>query len=569
MRRLPISPRRAWLCCVMTVSVMVLADVDNAQAADARDAIPDAASLVIRWKTPQPSLENLSEFVEAVQPGMGETIRGSLPRIGEILGNPGFKGVRTDQDLWAIVFQEPQVLPTIVYVMTAKDADDVKDALPVNFHVHVEGKIVAYSEDEDALEMVRQRLAGERKSIWPRIDDASRQLMDAADLSLLINVRQLVEDFADELDQAEPLFEAILEDLSDTVPDAQRGQIEPLLDMYKKLGSLVIRGLRDSNSLVVGVSVAKSSLRIEKRLQFTSGTAAAKEFSTAIDGELRLIDKLPAGQPVYVGLKANVNSLVEWSMSFARTTLANGTNEQKSELEAASKAARTLKFEELALYMNVGLEAPVLRTGAVTLVTPAQEWRDIARRIAKAFSEVQLPGMTQQTVLEPGVDKIGGGEVDHVTVTQKFEDSDAEENQKKMLDLLFGEAGMQQWLLYQTNRVAQTMGGGKAELQNLVTALDAASSNPSVTELRGHFFKKANVLVLIDLPRLVLNGLTVAVKHQLIPLDEQSFDDIKLDPSFIGIAIAGQDGAIGSQLEIPALQIINLSKLFQKINQLR
>ena len=183
------------------------------------DAVPATASVVVRWKSPQATLDKLGDFVDEVQPGVGAVVRSGMQQLGQAFSNPEMKGIDVSQDVWVIVFAEPQAIPTVVFVMTAKDVDDVKDALDSNFEFHSVGKLIAYSLDEDALSEVSKRLAGEGKAIWSTIDPATKKLFDAAEVSVLVNLKQLTEDFSDELDQAGPQLDAFLDQLTTAIPD--------------------------------------------------------------------------------------------------------------------------------------------------------------------------------------------------------------------------------------------------------------------------------------------------------------------------------------------------------------
>ncbi len=536
--------------------------VSNAQAAPPADAVPDSASVVARWKAPEKSLGKLADYVDAAQPGMGDLVRGSLASMGDAIGNPDLKGVDTTQDIWAIVFAQPNEIPTVVYMLTAKDVDDVKDGLASNYEVHTEGKLVIYSEDEEALAEVRKRLGGEGKSLFSTIDAASKKLFDGSDVSVLVNVSQLAEDFSDELEQAEPQLDALIDQITGAMPEAQRPQLEVIFGVYRDLGKVILHGVKDTNSLAMGVTFTATTIRYEDRLQVEDDSDTAKFLASQPAGDLSLLSKLPLNKPAYVGVKADMPRLIEWSMDLTKGMLKDASAEQLAQIDSATKEMAKLKYEEMAMYFDLAGKSPAMRAGVVSAVTPTTKLREISHKLLKSMSEIETVGITQKMKLEPNAVKIGAATADRVTLTQEFDDSlDPAGMQKKMQNLLFGEGGMKSLYMYQAKLALQTMGGDAAEMQGLVTALESTKKDAAVTAARKRLAEKANLLVLVDIARLMANGFRLAASENAISLDLDALDGLKLEPSFIGYTFACEPTGTRTQLEVPLLQVQNIYKL--------
>ena len=539
--------------------------VSTAQAAKPADAVPDSASVVARWKAPEKSLGKLADYVDAVQPGIGAVIRGGLPEMGQGIGNPDLKGVDTEQDIWAIVFAEPGgAPPTVVFMVTAKDVDDVKDGLASNYEVHVDGKLVIYSTDEEALEEVKKRLGGEGKALLSTIDAASKKLFDASDVSVVVNISQLAEDFSNELEQAEPQLDALIETITANMPEAQRPQMEVAFGIYRDLGKVILHGIKDTKSLTMGVTFTETTIRYEDRLQVEDGSDTAKFFASLPPGDLSLLSKLPPNKAAYFGVKADMSRMMEWSMNLTKGMLKDASAEQLAQIDSATKEMGKLKYEEMAMYLDLAAKAPAMRGGGVTAVTPTTKLREISHKLMKSMSEIETVGVHQKMKLEPNAVKFGGVSADRITLTQEFDDSlDPFGIQKKVHALMFGEDGMKQLHLYQTKHVLQTL-GGDAEMQGLVTAMDPTNmskKDAAMTAARKRFSEKANLLVLVDVPRLMANGFRLAALESAISLDLDALDGLKLEPSFIGYSLSCEATGVRSQLDVPLLQVQNIVKL--------
>ncbi len=559
MRRLLVS---AGTYCLLWVVTTV--SVANAQVIQPAEAIPDSASLVARWKTPQATLGKLADFVDGVQPGFGAVVRSNLPEVGNLIGNPGLKGVDVDQDFWMVMFAESGEEPHLVFILTAKDVDAVKSALAEDYEVHTAGKLVAYSEHEESLAKVRTRMNGEGKALSSKVDAASKTLFEASDLSILVNVKQLATDFADELAQAEPQLDAMIEQITNAIPDEQHAQMEMAFNIYRQLGKWALIGVRDTNTLTSGVTFTKTAIQYEDRLQVVDGTETSRFLARQQAGDLTLVSRLPANKSVYVGFKFDLSGMMQWSMALSKNLLMKDAKpEQTAQFDEAVKQMSQLKYDEMAIYFDLDGKSPAMRSGGVSVITPTNVIREISRKMQNSLADIHAPGFSQKTTLETNAEKIAGNDVDRVTIKQEFEDSsDPLGVQKKIQTTLFGTEGMQQLFMYQPTRTLQTMGGGSSEMQSLATALDSAKPTESVVATaRQRFPAKANLVALTDLPKLAVSGLRLVAEQKLFPINVAALERLKFTPSFIGYGLAIEPTAVRTQLNIPIEQVQSIVKI--------
>ncbi len=538
--------------------------VSFATAADPSDAVPDSASVVLRLKAPETTLGNLGDFVDAVQLGVGAVVKGNLAALGLAISNPTLAGVDVEKDWWVIAFVESRQQPMLVFVVPAKDANALKSALPPGFHYHAADTLAIYSDNEEALAKVRHRMSGKGTSLWSKVDAASKKLFDASDLSVFINLQQLTKAFESELNQAEPQLDMFLNQISGAIPDAQRVQIVPVLDMYRVLGKSAVQGVRDSNSLTLTASFSKDAIRFEDRLQVAEGTKTAKFLAAQPTSELSLMGRLPAGKAVYFGVKADMAGMVDWSMNMTKGMMVNASDEQKSQFDAAVKEMRGLKWNEMAVYFNLDATNPgAIRAGTVGEITPTKRLREISHTMMKAMKEIQSIGFKQTTKLEPAAEKIGGVEVDRITMQQEFDESlDPQGIQKKLRNALFGEDGMQQLVMYQPTRTLQTFGGGLTELENLVTAINSTSKTDEArATARKRFIEQANAVILADVPQLMVSAIRLAARELPVPINAATLDGLQLTPSYIGGAVACEPTAARMQVVIPVEQAQGIAKV--------
>lgn len=544
--------------------LLVLSAMSSAWAQDVKptSAIPESASLVIRCKAPKATWGKAADIVEAVQPGFGAAVRGSLPSVGPGIGNPKLQGVDVDKDVWVMIFAESQAIPTIAYMMTAKDVEDIKDGLSDQYEFHAAGNLVVYSDDEDTVARIREQMSGKEAGLWAKTDAASKKLIDDSDLAVMVNLAQLTEDFSGELEQAEPQLNAVIDQIINNLPDAQRTQLEAVFEMYRSLGKSVVHGVRDAQSLTLAVGLSKTGIRIDTRLQVKESSSTAEYLAKQTPNALLLMSKLPADKSAYIGFNTDLSKTIQWSMSLTKGMIADATDEQKAAFDNFAAAVGKIKYEEVGMYMDLGTEAPLFTVGTVNVLSPTETMRTANNAFVKAMGKIKIGGLTQENILEPKVEKVAGFDVDRITVKQTLDETaDPQGVQQKVYDSMFGADGMQQMIMYQPKRIVQMIGGGKSQMEQLVAAVDASTpSSKLLAETRKRFPEKANLIALFDLARLATNGIKIASQNGL-PVNASGLDGLTLTPSFVGFSLACETSSVRTQIEIPVTTAQNIAKI--------
>ena len=106
------------------------------------------------------------------------------------------------------------------------------------------------------------------------------------------------------------------------------------------------------------------------------------------------------------------------------------------------------------------------------------------------------------------------------TVKQEFDDSaDPTGQARQMQAMMFGPNGMQSRVVYQKDKFITTMGGGKEAMTEALKAVDSATKSEAVTQYRKGPIESPNILFLVDVPGLAVQGMRVASAIPGVPLN--------------------------------------------------
>jgi hypothetical protein len=253
--------------------------------------------------------------------------------------------------------------------------------------------------------------------------------------------------------------------------------------------------------------------------------------------------------------------------------LTNGTDEQKAAFDKSAKDMRDLKWEQITGYFDLDASGDgALRAGTVSEVTPTDKLREITKTMMNVVGAMQLPGFKQTVTIEATSTKIGGLPVDKLTLKQEVDEAnDPAGIQKKMMTVLHGPEGMKQFMVFQPKRSLQTVGGDVSQLESLVKSLGMSPAKDSAAvNARKSYAAKANLIALVDVARLIGNGIKVAASEQIIPAGAgEVIDNLKLQPSFIGLSVACEPTAANVQFEVPAVQAQGVAKIVMTMMSLR
>ena len=558
----------------LSLSLLIFAFVQNSlHAADKKvtDAIPADVSVVVRLKAPKATIEKVASFVDMVQPGFGGQVRQNAPAIGLAISNPTLAGVDMTGDWYVAVFlsaEDPE--PTVAFLIPATDAKAMKDGLGDGMHFVKHDKWGVYSENEETIATIKTVISGKKEHLDPDHADAkaAASLFEQGDLSVYVNLEQIVDEYKEHLSQAKVQLSQVLENAPDSAPNVPGLNPQALAKAAGKVVEQALAVVDESEALVVALSVSKQGIVIEEYLQFAKDGVADKFLKSSQTSAMPTLTSLPGKQAMYFGVSCDFASFAKWGTDLIGMAY-SGDDKNVKEIAAAVADIGKLKFGPVVSSIGIGEGADgVLRGVTVAEVSDPQKLRSIGRKMTELSGSIQTPGVKQTVEYKADAEKYGANSADLTRVKQEFEAAGdpGAEIALRFVKLMYGADGMTTRSVYLKDRVVSTVGGGKEEMTAALAASKGGSSEAGSKPLqaaRSQHGSKTNLLAFVDLPNLIIGAIRVAADGGVlpIPIEKTALEGLQIEESYLGFSVGSEPGAVRIKTNIPTEQVKGLAKI--------
>jgi hypothetical protein len=544
------------------------------------ETIPDNVGLVIRWQQPTETVKKAVDFVTSVDPKFGALVQPLRLAIGVVVSNPELGGVDKRRDWYAAVFPVAEGDPSVLFAVPATDVNAMKETIIGQFTFVVYKDWLLYTEDEALAKRIQSRIDGKQKSINMMIDEKSAAVMDRGELSIFLNVRQLRETYKQQLEEGRNEIDAQMAQMQNFAGPTPGMNLQAMFKVYANVFHGMLQTLEDTESVAASLRVTKEGVGLEALVRLTANSPTDKILKANKSSEMKRLDRLPPGSHVYLGASGDIKQLINWGMKFSSTMYANNADVAA----AVDKATRQMSKLEFGAYlMSFGLadtDDGVIRMAAVTEVKPAETMRDISRKLTRSMAKLDVGFVKQEIELTADAEKYGKNSADLVVTRQEIDPQfDPLGMQKQFQRTLYGEEGQVQRIVYLTDVVAQTTGGGRASMEKLLKALAASEPGNSAVNngggkafaaARSRLSKRANIVAMADLPAIAADFVQILLQASQfpIPIDVDGLKkELGDERSYVGLSLAGESPALRIKLHVPLRQAQSMTKLVRTIQQ--
>lgn len=519
---------RRWKCT--SAFVLFLFPVVVTSAAEIPEsAISSDASVVIRLKQPKQTLQNITGLLNQVDESLTGVLAGNLRTIlGRSISNTELVGIDRSRDMFVGVFLSQTKQPGLLYVIPASDSKKIKSALGEKYHLANHQKWVLYSEDKVLVDRAVALIESGKPGFQDQMSSPARNLFAGGDLSVFVNSQKIVQIYQRQLKEAESKVNGALKQLSESVNSAPGVNMQPILAMYSKLAKVGLQAVQDSKSYTTTLKSDNDGVGLESLFEVKQDSLTDKLFQKNPPSEFAQLGKFPADQLVYFAGVGNTDALITWGFDFTAQMFdeTKASSDAKAKFESIVKKIRKLKFGSYYFSVELGkLSEGVLNAYTISEVEPSEKMRSYTHEMMALMQNISLPGMKQQITLTPDAEKVGNQTVD-LTVIKQEVDPEVDSKvaslliQKRMLEVLYGPAGITNRLAYPEGQVLQTM-GANTSMKKFIDALNASSDSKQISQnqlafnaARKEGLSKANILAIIDVPTSFAKGYNIVAESQ-------------------------------------------------------
>lgn len=557
----------------MALVLVVLGGLPAFAADGPLAAFPKDTGVIVRLKNPQKTLQRAGELAVKVDRTEGVKVQLAGPMLGQMISNPSLKGVDMAGDWGLGVFPVENGDPGVVFCIPATDAKAFQENVMGDYQFQTLEKYLIYTENQDTAAKIKQHIAAKGASISTLLDKTSTAVWDEGDVSVFVNVPQILKVYKGPFDQGVEQANQFIEQMPNLVPQQQGGfDMKAIAGLYAGIFKAIVQAVRDADGCTAALVITADGISVNEYLKFGEATETAKALAKQKPDALELLDQLPKGRLGYAAAELDAPDLMKLSIEFGMKMMVEGDTEKENQMKKLMAEYEKVKFQGVAFAFGLGDgKQGAIRGTSIMKVEDANKLRDLSKETSKLMGDYNFGGMKMKVTYQPEAETYGNLKADLVRVKYEFdqEQNPFHEMQSKMNDILYGPEGMVTRTLYTEDRMVQTIGGDKADLQ---AALDAQNGKNAIGKeaayqaARKKLLPQANLIGLLDIPGTLAKGMELAIQAGApIPLNENDLKEVRGEPSFVGISVAMEGGGVKAKTIVPVQQMQGIARFVRKV----
>lgn len=550
---------RCFAACAALLAVTSLPAAD-----DPLDAFPAETGVVLRLAAPNDLTDKSRAFLKNAAPQFA-SLAGQLgPGLGSLIGNPTLGGIDPARPWYVAVLPRPQGAPALVFAAPTTDAAALKKAVGQGYTFADYEKWVIYSLDAEAVKKVQARIGGEGKAIREALGGAAGEVFAKGDAAVFLNIPLLREAYKPQIEEGRTQLAKAAELPAGADPATRAG-----MEYNRKALEALLKAVDDMTSVAASAAIGEKSLTEEILITVAPGSRSAEFLAKQTPSDFPLMAKLPRGRVAYYALAGDLTEVIDAWMQTVATMVP-----QNEELKKRLEELKNFQFGEVVGLLELGdLENGIFRGVTVAEVDSPEKYLALAREMVKAMGHLEAPGVQEDITLQPEAETIDGVKIDLMKVVMTPDPNAGPTGpSQKFVEVMFGKEGLAERIAVAESLFVQTIGPQEVMSEALAAvkgnvAGDEAAAKAADAAKSG--LGKANVLVLLDVPRLLGGGLRLAIASGQVPLpiDPKAFEAVKLVPGYTAASLAAGPTELRARGVIPADQVRGMVDLLGVLQQ--
>lgn len=546
-------------------ALVAFAAVAHLRAADdPLDALPSETGVLLRIASPTDLSAKAKAFLGNAAPQFAQLADQLGPGLGSLIGNPTLAGIDPGRPWYVAVLPQPEGAPGVLFAAPASDAEAIKKAVGQGYTFADHEDWVLYSLDAEAVSKVRPPTGAQGKSIRGSLVGSLGELFAKGEVAAFLNVPVLREAYKSQIEQTREQLESLSESAAAGNPTAKAS-----LEYNRQIFETLLKTIDDMTGVAASLSITERSLDDEIVVAVSAGSPSATFLAKQTPSDFPLLAKLPRGRVSYYAIAGDLSDMIA-----ASTRMTSGIYPQNEDLQKRIQEVATFKFSEVAGLFELGdLESGVYRGVAVAKVDSPDKYLVLAREMIKAMGHVETPGLQQDVTLQPEAETVDGVKVDVVKIVMTPDpNADPSGMTRRILEVAFGKDGMTQRMAVVDGLFVQAVGGTDV-METAVKAVKGQAEGDEAAakavETARSDLGKANLLAIVDLPRLLAEGFKLAVRSNQIPIpiDANAIDNLSFPPSYTGATVSAAPNEARVRISVPAEQVRGIVDLLFRLQQ--
>lgn len=428
------------------------------------------------------------------------------------------------------------------------------------------GGWIAYTRSEAAANKFGQLAAGPKLSSV--IDERSKQLFDAGEVAAFVNVAALTARFQAELKQGREEVRRGIEGVVQQIPP-NAGDPATVKQALTQAATLAFDAVDDAKALAWSASFSSAGFGGAALATVKDGTGTDKLFAANPASLVETLGLLPAGASLYYGAHFGpdlVRSFMEANVAAA--------GQQGPKDPAAFKAALEQLAQAKPGPITGSFAFPTDSTSGMTAysLTQAEDSQAVKvadRALIQAIGEVKTPAYSQSTEIKPDAETYKNKPVDLLSVKVSLPEGEDPGLQfgRILIKKLYGGDALYTRLIALEGVLAQAAGPDPTRLHRLVDGLESGEGVIGLQEAysttRDKLAEQTNLVVLIDVPRLVVDGFKMVRDEPPINMLPIPFNPgFQPEVSFAGVSVSTEPHGLRIQTFVPASQVAGVFAAF-------
>lgn len=550
---------------VIYTTVLCFSLVAPAVADEALQLIPESSIVVARVRAPQQTINDLGDFADLIQPGVGAMIRPQLLQVARTFRLGSLAGVDVDKDWYVFLMAKEGSPPESVMLVPATDEDEVSEQVNPVMAVKTLAGYVAICPKQWPLDLID----GTIKPISSKLSKQAVAELNSGHLSVAVNAPALRVAMATTLEDAESGLDRAVDRIAAQVRAANPAMNTAGLEaFYRAVFRNGLQAFRDNDFMTFSVEVVGPEIQFRGLSQFASQSLSAAFLQSQPSSSFDALSLLPADQSAYAAVRVNFADYLDAVKPMIESILS--TNEPyRQAFEKAARLMATTEYGDFVLAMDMDLEKPdgAMTMASIVHATPMEPMKQLMEMFVN-LPPIEMDGIKVESRFEPEVATINGKPVGRFVTKQTLSPQfDPTGVQQAVQNRLYGKAGMTQYMLMEDDRLLQFVGGTVQNLKAL--AEGQPNENEPFLAARSKLHKSASVVLMADIPQGLKNllVLTFSIQNLPVPITADQISELQIEPTLAGMSAKVVDRSVEMKAHLPAEAIRNIVQAVLTLQQ--